>query len=51
MGPIWQFGRGEPCLGGLSVAHTEDGQTELQTDSLLHAVETRKCHMAQKAAK
>ena len=39
---LWQFGRGKPRLGGLSVADTEDRRTELQTDSHRRAVETRK---------
>ena len=48
---LWQFGRGKPRLGGLSVADTEDRRTQLQTDSHRRAVETRKRHTARKGAK
>ena len=48
---LWQFGRGKPLFGGLSVADTEDRRTELQTDSLSRAVETRKRSTARKGAK
>ena len=37
--------------GGLSVADTEDSRTQLQTDSLRRAVETRKCRTALKGEK
>ena len=36
---LWQFGRGKPRLGGLSVAATEDSRTELLKDCPRHAVE------------
>ena len=50
---LWllQFGRGKPRLGGHSVADTEDRRTQLQTDSLRRAVETRKRSTAWKGAK
>ena len=48
---LWQFGRGKPRLGGLSVADTEDRRTQLQTDSHRRAVETRKRSTARKGAK
>ena len=48
---LWQFGRGKPRLGGLSVADTEDRRTQLQTDSHRRAVETRKRRTARKGAK
>ena len=30
---LWQFERGKPLLGGLSVADTEDSTSELQADN------------------
>ena len=39
---VWQFGRGNPQLGGLSVADKEDRWTELLKDGHRCAVETRK---------
>ena len=50
---LWllQFGRGKPRLGGHSVADTEDRRTQLQTDSLRRAVETRKRRTAWNGAK
>ena len=48
---LWQFGRGKPRLGGLSVADTEDRRTELLKDGHRRAVETRKRRKARKAAK
>ena len=48
---LWQFGRGKPLFGGLSVADTEDCLTELQTDSLRRAVEMCKHSTARKGAK
>ena len=48
---LWQYGRGKPRLGGLSVADTEDRRTELLKDGHRRAVETRKRRKARKAAK
>ena len=38
---LWQFGRGKPRLGGLSVADTEDSQTELLKDCAVHQQQGR----------
>ena len=38
---LWQFGRGKPCLGGLSVEKTDDRKEAAQKELLLHGAETR----------
>ena len=38
---LWQFGRGKPCLGGLSVEKTDDRKEAAQKERLLHGAETR----------
>ena len=45
---VWE---GQACLGGFSVADTEDSRTELQAHVLGRAVETRERHTAQKDTK
>ena len=48
---LWQFWRGKPSLGGLSMADKEDCQTELQAGCHRCPVETRKGSTARKAGK
>ena len=38
---LWQFGRGKPRLGGLSVEKTDDRKEAAQKERLLHRAETR----------
>ena len=38
---LWQFGRGKPRLGGLSVAETEERRIALAKDGAKRAVATR----------
>ena len=37
---LWQFGRGKPCLGGLSVAETEELSITVAKDGAKRAVAT-----------
>ncbi len=39
---LWQFGRGKPRLGGLSVEKTDARKEAAQTERLLHGAETRR---------
>ncbi len=38
---LWQFGRGKPRLGGLSVEKTDDRKEAAQKERLLRGAETR----------
>ncbi len=41
---LWQFGRGKPRLGGLSVEKTDDRKEAAQKERLLRGAETRQRH-------
>jgi hypothetical protein len=46
---LWQFGRGKPRLGGLTVEETADRQLAKDVDRKKRAVETRQRHKADRA--
>ncbi len=39
---LWQFGRGKPCLGGLSVEETDDRKEAALKERSLRRAETRR---------
>jgi hypothetical protein len=43
---LWQFGRGKPRLGGLSIEKTGARKKAAQKERLLHGAETRRCRKA-----
>ena len=43
---LWQFGRGKPSLGGLSVEETQGRMQAARDERNLHAAETRRRHKA-----
>jgi len=46
---LWQFGRGKPRLGGLSVEKTDDRKEAAQKERLLRGAETRRRRKADRA--
>ena len=46
---LWQFGRGKPRLGGLSVEKTDDRKEAAQNERLLRGAETRRRRKADQA--
>ena len=46
---LWQFGRGKPCLGGLSVEETQVRKQAVRDESHMRAAETRRCCKADRA--
>ncbi len=46
---MWQFGRGKPRLGGLTVEETADRQLAKDIDQKKHAAETRRRRKADPA--
>ncbi len=46
---LWQFGRGKPRLGGLSVEDTQDRRAAASAEQRLRAVETRRRRKADRA--
>ena len=46
---LWQFGRGKPRLGGLSVEKTDDRKEAAQKERLLRGAETRQRRKADRA--
>jgi hypothetical protein len=46
---LWQFGRGKPRLGGLSVEKTDDRKDAAQKERLLRGAETRRRRKADRA--
>ena len=46
---LWQFGRGKPRLGSLSVEETDDRKDAAQKERLLHGAETRRRRKADRA--
>ena len=46
---LWQFGRGKPRLGGLSVEDTSERKAAASVDRHLRAVETRRRRKADRA--
>ena len=46
---LWQFGRGKPRLGGLSVEKTDDRKEAAQKELLLRGAETRRRRKADRA--
>ena len=46
---LWQFGRGKPRLGGLSVEKTDDRKETAQKELLLRGAETRRSRKADRA--
>ena len=46
---LWQFGRGKPRLGGLSVEKTDDRKEAAQKEWLLREAETRRRRKADMA--
>ena len=46
---LWQFGRGKPRLGGLTVEETADRQLAKDVDRKKRAVETSRCRKADPA--
>ncbi len=43
---LWQFGRGKPRLGGLSVEETDDRKDAAQQERIVCRAETRRRRMA-----
>ena len=39
---LWQFGRGKPRLGGLSVEETDDRKDAAQQEQIVRGAETRR---------
>jgi hypothetical protein len=46
---LWQFGRGKPRLGGLTVGETADRQLAKDVDRKKRAAETRRCRKTDQA--
>ena len=46
---LWQFRRGKPCLGGLSVEKTQERMQAARDERNLHAAETRRRRKADSA--
>ena len=46
---LWQFGRGKPHLGGLSVEDTQERKAEASVESNKRGVETRRRRKADRA--
>ena len=46
---LWQFGRGKPRLGGLSVEETQERMQAASSEPNLRAAETRRCRKADRA--
>ena len=46
---LWQFGRGKPHLGGLSVEKTDDRKEAALKELLLRGAETRRRRKADRA--
>ena len=46
---LWQFGRGKPRLGGLSVEDTQERKAAASAERRLRAVETRRRRKADRA--
>ena len=46
---LWQFGRGKPRLGGLSVEEADDRKDAAQPEQIVRGAETRQHRKADRA--